>query len=106
MRKGDRFQWGHAQQQAFLQIQQALNHIPVLTFPDPNKELLLRTDASEVGIGAVLISRLSGAPTGQPIGYFAKTLQPPERRWSTRDLEAFAIVSAVRHWQHLLFGLR
>jgi len=52
------------------------------------------------------MSRSSDKPTGSPIGYFAKTLQKPERKWSTRDLEAFAIVSAVKHWQDILYGFR
>lgn len=106
LRKGAKFVWGPDQSDAFEELKQALIRSPVLLFPNPAAELVLRTDASEVGIGAVLFNRDPGESTGRPIGYFAKTLQPAERKWTTGDLESFAIVSAVKHWKHLLHGVR
>ena len=40
--------------EAFHVLKKAIMMAPVLTYPDPNKEYLLETDASKLGLGAVL----------------------------------------------------
>ena len=45
---------GDAEQQSFVQMKAALASPEVLAFSDWNRQFTLRTDASEVGAGAVL----------------------------------------------------
>lgn len=52
--KGKRFQWTEDCQRAFEQLKASLITTPVLAYPDPNKTFILDTDASNVGMGAVL----------------------------------------------------
>ena len=40
----------------------------------------------------------------QPIAYYSKLFQPAEARYSTVERELFALVSALRHWKHYLYG--
>ena len=48
------FTWDSAQQMAFKQLQQALTSPPVLDYPMPTDRFTLTTDASDVGLGAIL----------------------------------------------------
>ena len=45
--------------EAFNVLKKAIMTAPVLMYPDPNKEYLLETDASKLGLGAVLSQKQS-----------------------------------------------
>ena len=64
--------------------------------PDFNETFELHSDASKLGIGAVLSQR------GRPIAYFSKKLAGARSRYSTYDVEFYAIVQAIKHWRHYL----
>ncbi len=54
-RKNAVFEWGPPQQEAFLQLKQALcSDSVVLHHPDPSKPYILHTDASDFAVGAIL----------------------------------------------------
>ena len=55
LKKGAKWNWGDAEQAAFLEMKQSLVANVNLRHYDPSKELVLKTDASKIGIGAVLL---------------------------------------------------
>lgn len=48
-------EWGNTQEKAYQTIKILLTSDPILRLPDPEKTFILRMDASDYGIGAVLM---------------------------------------------------
>jgi hypothetical protein len=72
LRKEQKWHWGPAQDNAFITTKQMIDSDRVLTHYDPNKPLLLITDASPVGVGCVLAHE---CPDGErPIAFASHTL--------------------------------
>lgn len=86
------FQWSLATQTAFDSLKQALTFAPVLALPDFSFPFTVETDASAIGMGAVLSQR------GHPIAFFSKAFSPKMLRASTYVRELFAITTAVKRW--------
>ena len=61
----------------------------------------LETDASCTAVGAVLSQQVTDG-NRQPIGFFSAGLTPEQRRYAAGELEAWAIVAAVRKWRTYL----
>ena len=59
------FVWQSVHQQAFEQLKKALVSPPVIAYPTPRDKFVLTTDASDVGLGAIL-STQQGAVTAEP----------------------------------------
>ena len=64
---------------------------PILVHPDFNKMFKLYTNASDVGLGAVLIQE-DDQEKDQVICYKAKTLLPAEKNYLTTEKECLAII--------------
>ena len=79
LRKGRGFTWTPQCQQAFNSLQKALTEAPILTPPDPMLPFILDTDASNMGMGAVLAQ--AGPEGERVVAYFSKTFNKVERRY-------------------------
>ena len=100
-RKGIAFVWVDACQSSFERLKDELTRAPVLAFPEfhPNAaQFHLQTDASAVGIGAVL------EQSGHVIACASRTLSQAERNYSAIQRECPAIVEALKQFHHYLLG--
>ena len=100
--------WTDEAKSAFETLKARLISAPVLLIPEcgPDAEFVVATDASDVGLGAVL---LQADDTGdlRPCAYYARKLNDAERNYSAYDKEALAIVESVhRAWRVYLDGCR
>ena len=77
--------------------------MPVLAYPDFGRDCILETDASGVGLGAVLTQRQDDGSL-HPIAFASRTLQPHERNYGISELEALAVVWAVKYFRHYIYG--
>jgi hypothetical protein len=99
--KGD-LPWGPAQELAFREIKEAVTSAPVLVAPEPEGEFILRTDASQVGLGAVLTQQQPGGE--RVVAYYSRKLTPTERNYEVHERELLAVVEATKAWRHYLYG--
>ena len=77
---------------AFNTLKECLTSAPVLALPNFNKPFVIETDASNLGIGAVLQQE------GHPLVFLSRALGPRNRGLSTYEKELMAILLAVEHW--------
>lgn len=103
LRKNVRFRWGPDQEEAFKVLKQDLTTAPILAYPDREKVMILTTDASNVGVGAILSQSKTGSEEGeQVISYNSRSLRGSERNYATVHLEALAVVWGVAKYKHFL----
>ena len=94
---GRPYVWDDACAMAFSRLQAVLTEAPVLAYPDAGRPFVLDTDASNVGVGAVLSQ---GVGEGErPVAYFSRTLSRAERNYCVTRRELLAVVLAVRHFR-------
>ena len=70
LKKDAKFNLGAAQQQAFDTPKTKLTMSPVLIYPNYDQEFILCTDASDVGLGGVLMQERDGKL--HPIAYASR----------------------------------
>ena len=90
---------------AFQQLKHLLTTAPVLRTAKtgPTQEFVLSTDASQFGIGAVLLQKDENNDL-RPVSYFAKSLNKAQRNYPVYDQELLAIVCAMKEYRHYLEG--
>ncbi|GJW64544.1 putative reverse transcriptase domain-containing protein, partial [Tanacetum coccineum] len=94
------FDWGEEQELAFQTLKDKLCNAPVLALPDGPKDFVVYCDASEIGLGCVLMQR------GKVIAYASRQLKIHEKNYTTHDLELGAVVFALKIWRHYLYGTK
>ena len=72
-------------------------------FPDFSLQFILDTDASDVGISAVL-SQLQEDASERVIAYASRVLTRPERHYCVIRKELLAVVFFTRHFRPYLLG--
>ncbi|UYV79967.1 K02A2.6-like [Cordylochernes scorpioides] len=102
-RKNHSFAWGEEQELSFNSLKNKLISPEVLTHYDPNKPIGLHTDASDQGLGAVLV-HLNENTKERPISYASRTLQKAETNYSTTKKECLAIIWAIKKFRPYLYG--
>ncbi|KAL4231673.1 hypothetical protein ACF0H5_009252 [Mactra antiquata] len=97
-RKNQTFNWGREQQNAFQELKRRMANVETLGFFKSGEKTTLVTDASNVGLGAVLIQN------DKVISYASRSLSDIEKRYSTTEKEALAIVWACEKYNTYLYG--
>lgn len=75
---------------------------PILKLPDFDRTFILRTDASEDGIGAVLLQLENDEKL--PVAYASRKLQDRERSYAVIEKECLAVVWGVQKFHQYLYG--
>jgi hypothetical protein len=95
-------QWEASQEQAFQALKRSLAQYPILRLPDLSKQFSVRTDASDTGIGAVLLQE--HGEDKFPVMYVSRKLLDREKAYSVIEKECLAIVWGVQKLSRFLYG--
>ena len=74
-----------------------------LNLMDPDKDFTIRTDASGYAVGCVVEQDIGGEL--KPVAFWSRKLTTGQRKWSPREQETYAIVSALKKFAGWI-GLR
>ena len=91
--------------EAFNTLKHSVLSAPVLVYPDPKKEYLLETDASCLGLGAIL-SQCQENGKYHPVTFGSHTLLPTETRYHSTKLKFLAMKWGITHFSLYLMGKR
>jgi hypothetical protein len=98
LKKGNKYVWSKACDEAFQHLKKLLTTSPVLAQPNTTKSFDVYCDTSGTGLGGVLMQE------GRVISYSSRQLRHHEEHYPTHDLELAAVVMALRTWRHYLLG--
>ena len=97
----DQVTWTSWEAEAVELLKKDLINAVMLKNPDFSKPFQLQTDASDVGVGAVLSQ---GGDQDQPIANFSRKILDRERNYSTIEKECLAIVLGIKAFATYLVG--
>ena len=100
--KNRRFRWDRACEEAFMTLKGKLVEAPILAYPRATGKLVLDTDASNLGLGAVLSQTQDGQE--RVLAYASRTLTKCERNYCVTRRELLAVVFGIKKFRHYLVG--
>ena len=98
----ERVKWNEECEKAFNTLKEKLADEPVVVMPDLKLPFIVRTDASDRGMGAVLLQDQGKGP--QPVAYASKKLNGAERNYATVEKECLATVWGIQKFERYLYG--
>ncbi len=93
LKKGVPFRWTAQCESSFNKLKATLQEATLLAHPDFSKPFRLQTDASNLGLGAVLLQQNINAQW-QPIAFISRSLTSAQKNYSTTEKELLSIVWA------------
>jgi hypothetical protein len=97
------WQFGKEEQDAFDGLKKALTSSAVVVPYDPSLPVKIDTDASPVGIGAVL-SHVYPDGTEKPIEMASRSLSKAERNYAQIEKEALSLVWGIKKFHKYVFA--
>ena len=94
--------WTLDTERAFRTLIATLTKAPILCLPDIDQVFILRTDASDIGLGAVLMQEHDR--TKFPISFASRKLLPRERNYSVIEKECLGVIWGIQKFQAFLYG--
>ncbi|EFA75926.1 Polyprotein [Heterostelium album PN500] len=96
LNKDTRWEWSEECKNAVKTIVDRMKDSGILKIPDLNKEFVLETDASGVGIGGALFQN------GMLVSAYSRKLTAAEKNYHSGELECLSLVDSVKHFRHIL----
>ncbi|UYV70265.1 K02A2.6-like, partial [Cordylochernes scorpioides] len=97
-RKNKLFKWTTEVNKSFQELKSHLSTDPVLSTYDPSLPCKLYTDASKLGIGAIL-AQIGNDNQEHVISYYSRKLLPHQQNHSAFEMECFAVVQSVEYFE-------
>ncbi|UYV81891.1 K02A2.6-like [Cordylochernes scorpioides] len=92
------WKFGGEENDCFEKLKDMVSNAPILTFFDPTKPITISSDASQYGIGTVLMQG------GHAIEYASFSLNATQRKYAQIEKEPLAIVFGCERFQYYIWG--
>lgn len=104
-KKTTEWHWGTDQEKAMHTLKEILTSDPVLVIYHPEKETLVHTDASKLGLGGVLFQKQANGEI-KAVAYASRQTTAIESKYHSFELEALAVVFAIHRFRVYLAGIK
>lgn len=101
-KKGRKFEWTKEADEAMATIKKILISAPVLANPDYSKKFIIQTDASDIGMGGLLVQG-EGADE-RVIAYTSAKFTATQRNYQTTERECLAVITAIEKFRPYIEG--
>ena len=98
LKNGIEWTWTQSQEDAFIKIKKMIVDSTKLATYDEKQDLVLENDASEFGLGSVILQN------NKPIAYASRALSDCERNYAQIEKEMLAIVFGLKKFHHYVYG--
>src|SRR3979490_7180 len=102
-RKGTTWSWTEDCQKSFDFLKAAFTTAPILHHWEPDRALVMETDASDYALAAIL-SVIDSEGKICPLAFHSRTFTAPKLNYDVHDKELLAIFEVFKHWRHYLEG--
>ena len=103
-RKGVNFKWGQAEKESFGSIKDTISEATLLSYYDTKKETALFTDASPVGVNAILAQKDENG-LWKPVNIASRALNKTEMEYDQLEREALAMHFGCMRFKIFLQGI-
>ncbi len=103
-RRTKRFQLDERAEKAFKFLKDAFTTAPILSHFDPTCPTVLKADASDYALGAVVFQKTSDGLL-HPIAFHSRKFNPTELNYEIYDKKMLVIVDSLEHYRYLFEGL-
>lgn len=101
-KKGQTISWNSEAEAAFSEIKKLITVAPILISPNFDEKFFIQTDASLVGVGAVLFQEQGGLE--HPIAYASRALSSAEQKYAATERELLAMMFAIEKFRGYIEG--
>ncbi|GKF07345.1 putative reverse transcriptase domain-containing protein, partial [Tanacetum coccineum] len=98
-KRNQKYEWGRKEEEAFQTLKNNMCDAPILSLPDEIEDFIVYYDASNQGLGCVLMQ-------SKVIAYASRQLKIHKKNYTTHDLELGAVMFAFKTERHYLYGTK
>lgn len=98
VKKQNIFSWEKVHEEEFNELKEILSKEPCLKYYDPEETTTISVDASQAGLGAVLLQK------GRPCAFASKTMTETQTRYAQIEKELLAICFGVDKFYQYVYG--
>lgn len=99
-----KLEWSVEAGEALEKVKAALTSAPILANPDYSRPFTIQSDASDTGIGAILVQ--GEGDDEKVIAYFSQKLSSAQRKYQTTERECLAVISAIEKFRPYIEGAK
>jgi len=97
------WRWTPEAEQIFTELKNRFTSTPILAHFDPQRPVIVETDASDFTLGAVLSQR-DDENRVHPVAFHSRKFASTEINYEIHDKELLAIVDSFKYWRRYLEG--